>query len=100
MTKESYLDHLKKRLTEVEHQISEAKKFLDRGNLAQKVTAAGELTLLEADHEKVSKRIEKAEHLHADDWSQLRATFHEDLDSLSDAIEKWIVRHREIRSST
>ena len=97
MTKENYLQHLNERIASINHKIADARDFLENGKLAEKVIAAGELQLLEADHEKYAHKLEKAKESHAEDWSALNTTLHEDLDALSDAIESWIVKHQTIR---
>ena len=97
MTKENYLQHLNDRIAAIDHQIAEARKYLENGKLAEKVVAAGELTLLEADREKYAHKFAKAQESHAEEWSALNTTLHEDLDALSDSIESWIVKHQSIR---
>ncbi len=98
MTKETYLDHLNDRIAEIDHKIAEARDYLENGKPTERVVAAGELTLLDADRSKFADRLEKARDRHAHEWSTLNTTFHEDLDALSDAIEAWIVKHRAIKS--
>ncbi len=97
MTTENYLQHLNDRIAAIDHKIAEARDFLENGKLAERVIAAGELTLLEADREKYAQKFAKAKDSHAEEWSALNTTLHEDLDALADAIESWIVKHQTIR---
>ena len=99
MAKEDYLEHLNKRLSEIDAKIFKARSFLNEGKDNERVAAAAELTLLEADHDQIAKKIAKAKGAHAEDWSSLHTTFQEDLDALSESIESWIVQHHQIGSS-
>lgn len=97
MSDDNYLEHLKARIAEIDHEIAKAVDFLEHGKLKEKVVAAGELTLLQNDRERLTRKLEKAKESHADEWSALQTAFREDLDALADAIETWFVKHREIR---
>jgi len=97
MAQEDYIQHLDKRLNEIDTKIFDAKNYLKQGKHTEKVAAAAELKLLEADHEMIAKKIAKAKSAHAEQWSALHTQFQEDLDALTEAIESWIVQHYTIR---
>lgn len=88
----NYLENLNQQIQVVDHKIDKAKKQLEEGTLKDKVDAARELSALEARRHELSDRLKQASTQHAEDWSQLHATFKEDLDSLSDALERWITQ--------
>lgn len=97
MSGENYLDHLKARIAEVDHEIAKAVEFLEHGKLKEKVAAAGELTLLQSSRQRLAQKLEKAKADHAEEWSTLQMVLREDLDALADALETWFVKHRQIR---
>lgn len=85
----SYLDDLKRRLGEIEHDMARAKRKVEAGEPADRVRASGDLAELEFRHKEVEERIAEAEKRHADDWSPEHKRLHEDVDDLGNALARW-----------
>jgi hypothetical protein len=93
MARETYLEHLEKRLGLVDAKIAKARARHDKGAPREKVETAGELALLEAKHQELSKKIKDAADHHAEDWSVFHTETQEDLDALLEALDRWITHH-------
>jgi len=93
MQQETYLQSLAKQMASVDLKIAAAQQRLDNGTMTEKVSAAGELSLLKTKHQELAERAGQAAKHHADDWSQLHSEFQRDCDALADAIDRWITKH-------
>ncbi len=98
MADSMYIDDLKQRLRRVEREIAEARRHVESGKPADKTRAAGELAVLEDRHKELDQRLHEAERDDAEDWSATHSGFREQLDSLGDALERWIGSHGGDRS--
>lgn len=93
MQNENYLEYLDNKLSAVESEMLRARRLEHEGRLKDLVAAAGEFAVLEARHKGLLERADTAREHHAEEWSALRTTLTEDLDSLLDALTQWISRH-------
>ena len=93
MDQQNYLQHLESQLSALESKMLRARRILEKGEIADRVAAAGALTVLEARRQKLEDRVKTAVAAHAEDWSTLRSTLAMDVDTLKDALTQWINGH-------
>jgi len=93
MTNENYLQSLNAKIQAIDFEITKAQRLFEEGKLADKVTAAGDLAILNDRKQALSEKIESAAAHHAEDWSTLHSDFEKSLDALSEELEQWITSH-------
>ena len=93
MTGKTYIEDIATMLSSVDQQLERARKTIEQADLPKKAAAIAELVKLEARRSELADRFEKAKEKHADEWSDLRKGLQEDLDSLKDTLERWILQY-------
>ena len=94
MTKPSYTSHIETLLRDVDSRIRDAEARFQREEGAGRADALHELSRLRIRHDELAERIDRAKQEGADDWSTLHTSFREEIDGLSDALEKWLMNIR------
>jgi predicted nucleic acid-binding Zn-ribbon protein len=90
MTKEIYLQDLKRRIAALEARIEADRKKLGRGTPQQEVHAAGDLALVEDQLAETKRRLAQLEAEPEGAWEDFKAKLEEALDDVETAIEGWI----------
>ena len=93
MSKATYHAALERRLETVEIQIAKARERLEEGALADKVSAAGQLELLEERHAALCTKMAELKLDETGDWEDLKASLERDFDALFVDVARWISRH-------
>jgi hypothetical protein len=92
MTHISYIDHLNQRLGAIESALERERDRLDAAPLEDKVEALTSLSHLKQRHKTVQERLRKAQHNHAETWSDAHAGFREELDGIADSLESLLTK--------
>jgi hypothetical protein len=90
MTKEAYLEDLKRRIANLEARIEADRKTLARGTPRQEVNAAGDLALVEDQLADTRRKLARLEVEPEGTWADFKAEIEEGLDDIEAAIEGWI----------
>lgn len=90
MTKEVYVEDLKRRIGKLEARIETDKKKLAGGAPRQEVDAAGDVALVEDRLADAKRKLAQLEKEPKGAWEDFRAEIEEGLDDIENAIEGWI----------
>ncbi|PRX35287.1 hypothetical protein SAMN05216257_102237 [Meinhardsimonia xiamenensis] len=88
----TYIDDLKAKLHDIDMRLRDQRRAIENGPVEERAAALAELERLELKREEISRRLLKAEAEGADKWSELHKGFREEIDGLTDTIERWILR--------
>lgn len=93
MSKQTYIDDLKKNIGVIDRKLTDARKKFEQAELSEKVEALNEVAWLKIRHKHLLDRLEEAKKKHADEWSEVHKYFTKDIDALLDEVERLIVKY-------
>ncbi len=93
MTGDSYIDLLKDRVQALEADIARARRAMEEGAADARAEALRQLTVLEQRRRDLNERIADAIEKHAENWSDLRKSFQEEIDGLRETFEAWLGKY-------
>ncbi len=93
MQRDTYIDHLNARLSEISHAITRAKNAMEKATKDSQVEALRQLVVLEQQKADLAQRVVEAQEMHAEQWSKAHAGVQEALDGLHNTFESWLKRY-------